>query len=693
LNRAEGDHHIACSLTSTLLQRVCAVSGETGVESVLAEASCPHSAAYLRDVSNWVSYDEAVALFTAAAEVTGDAGIARAAGEETVRQHAGTAVATVLRALGSPEKILEQVTTAVTKFSLVTEMQTLELEPGRALVRAQSRPGFNRDPYLCEWTQGLLSQPTVLFGLAPATVEESECQARGGSHCLYEVRWNAAQAAGALEPEQHITALEAQLAAMTDRVESVLASAADLIADTDLDTTLARITERAATAVRTPRYLLAVRPTAESELHCHHRGLTDVEAGRLVERLEQADESIPAGWLVAEVCSARRAYGRLVAIHDADVGFFDQERQLLAIYARYAATVLDRATALDAAQRGHDQAQALLGLARALAEAGGSDEVALRIVTALPSVVDCDRAALFLWDESAGEMRPAGATDEQLRSVRVRPADTPYLRRMLAEAVPTAFNFDENMDDPFLVGVLRTLGDKAGLAVPIAVRGTLLGVLTLGVTEHPERVEARPELLNLMSGVAAQAATALENGRLIDHITHQALHDGLTDLPNRQLFRVRLEEAVAAAEADDEAVALLYVDIDDFKAVNDEHGHATGDLLLRQVADRLALTIRAGDTVARLGGDEFAMVLAAISAPEEIDPVASRVRDAFEQPFVIEGASLRVSASVGRAVWPVDATEAEHLLRSADMAMYGVKRDRRARRGVARERRGGRVRR
>lgn len=674
----ESEHHIACSLTSTLLQRVSALAGERGVESVLAAASSPHSAAYLRDVANWVSYDEAVALFTAAVEVTGDPGIARAAGEASVRQHAGTAVATLLRSLGSPEKILEQVTTAVTKFSVVTEMETLELEPGRALVSARSRAGFKRDPYLCEWTVGLMSQPTVLFGLAPATVNETECQARGGERCLYEVEWNAALAAGALDPEQHITALEAQLAAMGERVENVLATAADLITDADLETTLARITERAATAVRAPRYLLAVRPTAGGDLHCHHRGLTDDEAAVLVDHLERASDPIPSGWLVAKVSSALREYGSLVAIHDADAGFFAQEAELLKVYARYAATVLDRATALADAQLRRDQAQTLLGLARVLADAGGSDEVALRIVSALPAVVDCDRVGLFLWDAAAGELCATAPSDERLHSVRVRPEDTPYLREMLADPHSKAIYLDRQTEDPFMLGLLEKTDGCASLVTPIRARGTLLGVLSLGVLDDAERLKPRPELLDLLSGVAAQAASAIENGQLIDHITHQAHHDGLTDLPNRALFERRLEQAVAAAETKDEAVALLYVDIDEFKAVNDAYGHAVGDALLRLVAERLSLTLRAGDTVARLGGDEFAMVLASVSSLDEIDAVARRIRDAFAPPFVIEGTSLPITASVGRAVWPADTTEVEGLLRAADKSMYAEKRDRAA---------------
>ena len=671
--------HLACSLTGTLLQRVARTGGEDTVERVLAQAGCPHSAAYLRDPANWVSYEEAIALFSAATEVTGDPGIARAAGAETVRQHAGTAVATVLRSMGSPEKILEQVTTAVTKFSVVTEMVPLEVEPGRASVSASSRPGFPRHAHLCEWTKGLLSQPTVLFGLPPATVEESECQALGATQCLYEVCWDAEAAAGATDPEQHITALEAQMGAMAQRVESVLATAADLIADDDLDAALARITDRAATTVRAPQYLLAVRPTAEGELHCHHRGLTDDEADRLVGQLVDGSDR-PAHWLVANVRSAVRDYGHLVAIQEAGEGFFTQEREMFTVYARYAAIVLDRATALVEARDRRDEAQALLELARALAAAGGSEEVAQRLIAAMPAVVDCDRAGVFLWDAEAGELRSPAGTDDRLLELRVRAEDTPHLRAMVDATGPPALYFDDSTDDLYMQGLLKAFGDLALLVIPVVARGEFFGVLSLAVTRDPDRIRPRPELLNRLSGVVAQAATALQNGQLLDRVTHQALSDGLTGLANRELFGQRLHEAVTDLPRDDGSrVALFYVDLDRFKAVNDAYGHAAGDALLRLVAERLELTVRRGDTVARLGGDEFALLLRGTRHPQEVDIVAGRINEAFAAPFVIDGVPLTVGASVGRAEWPAESEDLDDLLQTADTDMYRVKRDRSAR--------------
>lgn len=466
-----GERHIACSLTSTLLRRVHVRGGADAVSAVLAMAGGGRTVEELHDVTNWIFYDEAIALFDAAAAVTGDEGIARAAGEESVRQHSGTPVATLLRSLGSPEAILEQVTTAATKFSVATEMEALVVEPGRAQVVARARPGFERHRNLCAWTQGLLSQPTALFGLPPAQVEESECQAAGAQRCLYEIRWDAEEAAASSDSEHHITALEGQLTAMAERVESVLATAADLISHDDVDTALARITLRAATAVRAPRYLLAVRPPAGDDVRLHHKGLAADEAGELAERVLADGEARPQSWLVAEIQSARRHYGRLVAIHAEGARFFGQERELFDVYARYAAIVLDRATALADAQWGHEQASSMLELARALAAAGGSDEVAQRLADAVPAVVDCDRVTILTWDDHAGELCFAatcganGAQLERLRDLRVSPSDTPYLDQVLVDPAPRLVDRTER--DPYVRGMLDLLGDAAVLTVPI----------------------------------------------------------------------------------------------------------------------------------------------------------------------------------------------------------------------------------
>jgi diguanylate cyclase (GGDEF)-like protein/PAS domain S-box-containing protein len=158
-----------------------------------------------------------------------------------------------------------------------------------------------------------------------------------------------------------------------------------------------------------------------------------------------------------------------------------------------------------------------------------------------------------------------------------------------------------------------------------------------------------------------------------DALRHQALHDMLTELPNRALLHDRLEHALQAARRDSSALALLVMDLDNFKDVNDTFGHHCGDLLLQEVGRRLRGALRASDTFARLGGDEFAVVLPAANASVATH-VAEQLVQALEHPFALEGHHLVVGASIGISVYPEHGSDADTLLRRADVAMYVAKR-------------------
>ncbi|TFV67297.1 UNVERIFIED_ORG: EAL domain-containing protein [Bacillus sp. AZ43] len=154
---------------------------------------------------------------------------------------------------------------------------------------------------------------------------------------------------------------------------------------------------------------------------------------------------------------------------------------------------------------------------------------------------------------------------------------------------------------------------------------------------------------------------------------HQATHDALTGLPNWELLRDRLDQALAAASRTSGEVAMLLIDLDRFKEINDSLGHTYGDRLLRQVGPRLRSVLREGDTVARLGGDEFAVLLPLVDGVGEAEQVAERLREALHRPFDVDGVALDVEASVGIVVSPWHGTDTEALLRNADIAMYAAK--------------------
>ena len=155
---------------------------------------------------------------------------------------------------------------------------------------------------------------------------------------------------------------------------------------------------------------------------------------------------------------------------------------------------------------------------------------------------------------------------------------------------------------------------------------------------------------------------------------HRAEYDYLTDLPNRGMFIGRLRPGIPHANRNNKPLALLFVDLNDFKPVNDEHGHHTGDRLLRVVARRLMAAVREVDTVARIGGDEFAVILEAISDAEDAAAVAAKIADSIGEPFSIDSDTLRIGASTGIAIYPGDGDEVGSLLRHADAAMYRAKR-------------------
>jgi diguanylate cyclase (GGDEF)-like protein len=158
-----------------------------------------------------------------------------------------------------------------------------------------------------------------------------------------------------------------------------------------------------------------------------------------------------------------------------------------------------------------------------------------------------------------------------------------------------------------------------------------------------------------------------------DRDRHQATHDALTGLPNWELLRDRLAQGLASATRSEGEIALLLIDLDRFKEINDGLGHSYGDKLLCQVGPRLRSVLRDGDTLARLGGDEFAVLLPSVDGVEEARVVAERLRQVLHRPFDVDGIALDVEASIGIVLSPWHGTDTEELLRNADIAMYAAK--------------------
>ena len=235
------------------------------------------------------------------------------------------------------------------------------------------------------------------------------------------------------------------------------------------------------------------------------------------------------------------------------------------------------------------------------------------------------------------------------------------------EGAPSA---DDDGIQPWLALLAAPLGMACGIDTPIVCGERTFGLL--GVYAGPGRRFGADDA-NFLHGVANILAAAVERHEARNRLTYLAQYDALTNLPNRRRLTACLEEAIAGAARTDGRAAVMFVDLDRFKNVNDMLGHGVGDQLLVQAAQRLQGCARDADVVARLGGDEFALVLPAPADEAVAQGVAERVIAALAQPFYLGGQQLFVSASVGIATYPENGRDAETLLKNADTAMYAAK--------------------
>ncbi len=209
--------------------------------------------------------------------------------------------------------------------------------------------------------------------------------------------------------------------------------------------------------------------------------------------------------------------------------------------------------------------------------------------------------------------------------------------------------------------------------IPILSGGRLLGVLNAYVAAGHASDES--EKLYLKT-VADTLATVIERKQGEEKLQLLAHHDPLTGLPNRTLFHDRLEQGLALATRNRQGMALLFLDLDHFKEINDTLGHDMGDLLLRETATRLLGCVRKTDTVARMGGDEFTVIVTETNSPESAEHVAKHILKSLLEPFVLNGTSYNVGCSIGIARYPEHGADSETLLKNADAAMYQAKRKR-----------------
>ncbi|MFW5968197.1 MAG: GGDEF domain-containing protein, partial [Persicimonas sp.] len=286
----------------------------------------------------------------------------------------------------------------------------------------------------------------------------------------------------------------------------------------------------------------------------------------------------------------------------------------------------------------------------------------------IDQVVEADRAVAFLLEDGAMQLYvEVGNDGSTVGEVSDWVFGDPRLEELLESGRPRLSSEWDEYDGP---GV--ELGeDHSWMGVPIVARGELAGIL---IVERDEPHAYGEDQVHLVQALAGQAGIAIENARLFAEVERLAIVDELTGLPNRRRLFALLDEEFERARRYEEPLSVILLDIDHFKKVNDEYGHAVGDAVLREVARRCADSLRQADTMGRYGGEEFVVVMPKTAIGEAADNVARRLRRVVAgEPFEAADVSVEVTISIGVAQLDPSDETIDDLLNRADTALYAAK--------------------
>jgi diguanylate cyclase (GGDEF)-like protein len=314
---------------------------------------------------------------------------------------------------------------------------------------------------------------------------------------------------------------------------------------------------------------------------------------------------------------------------------------------------------------------ALAEIDRLILATMNTDQVVRTALQRLRGIVPADGFAIVLFDrKEPGEALAyvcGGGRDEDIVVAKEGVAGP---ERELLERNPAGLRVATGGPWPGFLGGLRERGARTAIVHPIVWRDAICGALAVGWREAPP---AGDEEEHAAREFADRVAVAVSSAWRDEQLYLQAHFDVLTGLPNRMLFRDRLEREMVRCQRESGRLSLLFIDLDNFKSVNDSWGHTAGDDVLREAARRITECVRESDTVSRLGGDEFTVLLTRIQRPQQASRVADQIAGQLATEFRAAGHPAFLSASIGIVSYPGDGASAEELLRNADTAMYRAK--------------------
>ncbi len=660
------DANVSSALARILLRYVRRAMGEECVDEVVRRTGVDGAAALIVDDTQWMTPEQFDRFLTAAADVVGDAEIGRRLGEELFERDRFTPTGEFLRAAGDPAAALGLVVEGLARMSPSRHFSVVDGHDTELLVDSIATRPEGAHPVHCQSAKAYFAKVPGLFGVG-ATVAEPRCVLRGHDRCRFVIRWDHPVAMEDGIRDEHRRRADESVA----RFESIQSAAAEMAAVVTLDDAMVQILDRAVAAAPAAQWLLAVSADGTSPYRCRSRGLDPGEVDEILDAIAHDDGSLDDRAIVVEIETDERHFGHLVAFVPPS-GSHAEDRRVLEAYAVHAAATIERVRRAEDAARDHRAARALLELANLLAGVMTLDQVADRLVEAVADVSGCEVTGVWITeDREDGTFVLRSSTQGPVPGViRSRAPKVHQLDRLEARPEPFVSWRDEALDDQ------RALFDAFGVdrcfVAPIVHRGRLLGFVTTS-TAQPVTPARSDWILGHLGAVSHLASAAIGNAMLIEEIRHQAGHDALTGLPNRTHCEDRARRGLSVAAREGTRFAYVFVDLDRFKRINDTLGHAVGDDLLVQVAERLRSVVGPQDVVTRLGGDEFLVMVPGLPGVAAAERIASQILRGLREPYPVAGESMFTTASVGVACYPDHGRDHGTLLARADRAMYAAK--------------------